>query len=224
MRVLLLILGCLALAACGRPLTQHEADLASRLFGEGLQIDQVRLGSSGLIGLRTHRFRARPQTTCRERIVPPPDEEWLTGRTAGVTLWNHVTVRENLMRDDFVRLPDGSMPLGVAMFFAHEITHVWQWQNREVTGYSPLRVAQEHQPGSDPYLFETDANRRFAEYGYEQQASLVEEYVCCASLDPEGARTARLHALISQVMPVSDLPDWPVRIPWQDAQTRGICS
>lgn len=223
MRTPFLILACLTLAACGRPLTEHEADLAARLFGDSLQIEQVRLGSSGLIGLREHRFRARPQTTCRERIVPPPEDAWLTGRTAGVTLWNHVTVRENLMREDFARLPDGSMPLGVAMFFAHEITHVWQWQNRDVTGYSPLRVGLEHQPGADPYLFETDANALFTDYGYEQQASLVEEYVCCASLDPEGARTQRLLALISQVMPVGDLPDWPVRIPWQDAQIGGIC-
>ena len=224
MRATFLIFGLVALAACGRPLTDHEADLASRLFGETLDVERVRLASSSVIGLRETQFRARPQTTCRERIVPPPEGEWLTGRTAGVTLWNHVTVRENLMRDDFVRLPDGSMPLGVAMFFAHEITHVWQWQNRAETGYSPLRVGLEHQPGTDPYLFDTGGNPQFSDFGYEQQASLVEEYVCCVTLDPEGARTQRLEALLSPVMPLDDLPDWPVRIPWRDAQTRGICS
>lgn len=223
MRASVLILGLAVLSACGRPLSDSEADLASRLFGDGLQIEQVRLGSSSVIGLRTSHFRARPQTTCRERIVPPPETEWLTGRTAGVTLWNHVTVRDDLMRDDFVQLPDGSMPLGLAMFFAHEVTHVWQWQNRDVTGYSPLRVGLEHQQGADPYLFETDTNLRFLDYGYEQQASLVEEYVCCVTLDPEGARTGRLYSLISQVMEPRDLPDWPVRIPWEDAPIRGIC-
>ena len=224
MRFACILLFSLGLAACGRPLTVHEAELATRLFGDGLQTQRVRLGASSVIGLREQHFRARPQTTCRERIVPPPDGEWLTGRTAGVTLWNHVTVRDNLMREDYVRLPDGSMPLGVAMFFAHEVTHVWQWQNRATTGYSPLRVGLEHQRGTDPYLFDTDANPRFADFGYEQQASLVEEYVCCVTLDPEGARTGRLFALLSQVMQPSDLPDWPVRIPWRDAEIRGICS
>lgn len=214
----------LTLAACGRPLTEQEAEVATRLFGDGIDIAQVRLGSSGLIGLREHQFPARPQTTCRERIVPPPTEHWQTGRTAGMALWNHVIVRRNLMRDDFVRLPDGTMPLGVAMLFAHEMTHVWQWQNRAVTGYSPLRVGLEHRAGSDPYVFDPDANPLFTDFGYEQQASLVEEYVCCAALDPEGARTQRLHTLLAQVMEPGDLPDWPVRIPWRDAPIRGICS
>ena len=224
MRFACILLFSLGLAACGRPLTVHETELATRLFGDGLQTQRVRLGASSVIGLREQHFRARPQTTCRERIVPPPDGEWLTGRTAGVTLWNHVTVRDNLMREDYVRLPDGSMPLGVAMFFAHEVTHVWQWQNRATTGYSPLRVGLEHQRGTDPYLFDTDANPRFADFGYEQQASLVEEYVCCVTLDPEGARTGRLFALLSQVMQPSDLQQGIIFIGPPAAAIRGICS
>tara|TARA_R110002072_G_scaffold9552_5_gene46180 strand:+ start:225 stop:911 length:687 start_codon:yes stop_codon:yes gene_type:complete len=214
----------LILSGCGRALTANETELASRLFGSGFDATQARIGSSGLIGLRETRFRARPQVTCRERIVPPPEGEWLTGRTAGVTLWNRVTVRDDLMREDFVRLPDGSLPLGVAMFFAHEMTHVWQWQNRDITGFSPLRVGLEHKPGVDPYLFDAQSGPDFAEFGYEQQASMVEEYVCCAALDPDGPRTQRLQALLSQVMAPGDLPDWPVRIPWRDARLDGICA
>lgn len=228
MRISLIVLPLLALSVlisgCGRTLTDNETELASRLFGGGFDASRARLGSSELIGLRETMFRARPQTTCRERIVPPPETEWLTGRTAGVTLWNRVTVRDNLMREDFVRLPDGTMPLGLAMFFAHEMTHVWQWQNRDLTGYSPLRVGLEHRHGVDPYLFDTESAPNFTDFGYEQQASLVEEYVCCTALDPDGARTRRLHGLLSQVMEPGDLPDWPVRIPWRDAQIDGICS
>ena len=110
------------------------------------------------------------------------------------------------------------------MFLAHELTHVWQWQNRATTGYSPLRVGSEHWRGTDPYLFDADANPRFLDYGYEQQASLVEEYVCCVTLDPEGARTERLRGLLAQVMVPADLPAVDVRLPWRDAETRGICS
>ena len=43
----------------------------------------------------------------------------------------------------------------------------------------------------DPYLFDERADRRFLEYGYEAQASLVEEYVCCRALDPSGGRGPR---------------------------------
>lgn len=214
----------LAVTACGRPLTGNESELASRLFGADLNTARVRLGATGLIGLRTSHFPARPRTSCRERLVPPPEGAWQTGRTAGVVLGNRVMVRANLMRGDFARLPDGTMALGVAMFLAHELTHVWQWQNRALTGYSPWRVSTEHRSGHDPYLFDTRSNAGFLDFGYEQQASLVEEYVCCAALDPQGARTRRLHELLAQVMPVAAVPDWPVRIPWQGAQTRGICT
>ena len=33
--------------------------------------------------------------------------------------------------------------LSEAMLLAHEMTHVWQWQNRKRTGYHPLRAAAE---------------------------------------------------------------------------------
>lgn len=224
MRLAQVILILSLVAACGRPLTGAESDLASRLFGETLDVSVVRIGANGLVGAQEHRFPMRPRTTCRERLSPPSDEAWLTGRTAGIALFNTVQVRRDVARPDFSRTPDGQMHLGAAMFLVHELTHVWQWQNRDVTGYSPWGVAREHEAGADPYLFDADANPRFLDYGYEQQASLVEEYVCCQALDPEGARTARLRRLLAQVMEPDVLPDVDVMLPWDGVQTRGICS
>lgn len=225
MKMLWILLAvALTVTGCGRALTTAEADFAARLFGDSLDIQRARIASNGLVGLREHRFRARPQTTCRERIVPPPDTEWLTGRTAGVTLWNQINIRSDIARPDFVTDADGITHLGVAMFFAHEMTHVWQWQNREITGYTPIRGGLEHQPGVDPYLFDAHSNPNFTDYGYEQQASLVEEYVCCMAVDPRGARTARLHELLSQVMTPGDLPQLNIQLPWPELDTRGICS
>ncbi|GAB4259001.1 MAG: hypothetical protein Kow0013_01320 [Pararhodobacter sp.] len=224
MRRLLPILFLAALGACGRPLTPNEADFATRLFGPSFDPAPVRIGTSGLVGLREHRFPARPRTTCRERILPPPEEPWLTGRTAGITLWNHVITRETLARGDYSRMPNGQMHLGAAMFLAHELTHVWQWQNRAVTGYTPMRAGAEHRHGTDPYLFDPSDNARFTDFAYEQQASIVEEYVCCLALDPGGARTGRLRALMAQVMEPGDLPAVEIRLPWSGVERRGICS
>ncbi|MCB1360491.1 MAG: hypothetical protein H6899_03505 [Rhodobacter sp.] len=220
-RTLALLL--LLLAACGRPLTPHEADLAQRLFGESLDPVPVRLHDTSLVGLTEHRFATRPRTTCRERLGPPPTAPYETGRIAGVALGNHLHIRPDVFRPDFARRADGALPLAAAMFLAHELTHVWQWQNRRLTGYSPLRVGAEHRPGVDPYLFDPATNAHFLDYGYEQQASLVEEYVCCMALDPDGARTTRLHTLLSQVMEPRDLPRGPISLPWNGAETRGIC-
>lgn len=220
---LLALCAMLSLPACGRRLTASESDLAARLFGSGLDVAPVRLSETALVGLRQGRMPERPRTTCREQLSPPSADGWITTRTAGVVLGNRINIRGGLMRADFAQAPDGSMNLAAAMFLAHELTHVWQAQNRAVTGYSLWRAGLEHQPGRDPYLFDGAAEARFLDYGYEQQASLVEEYVCCAALDPEGERTGRLRALLAQVMEPGDLPSRAIRAPRADLPERGLC-
>lgn len=218
-----LLFSLLLLAACGRPLTPSEADLATRMFGPGLDVAPVRFVENGFVGMRSHLYTVRPRTTCRERILPPAEGRVERGRAAGVVLGQTVHVRPDVLHDDFARREDGVMSLPHAMYLVHELTHVWQWQNRETTGYSLWRVGREHAQTEDPYLFDTDSRRRFLDYGYEQQASLVEEYVCCEALDPEGARTGRLRALLAQVMDPGTLPDVSIALPWAGVERRGIC-
>ena len=217
----------LMVAACGRPLTDTETAFMATLTGDTLDPAPVRIAEAGIVGLRSATYPVRPRTTCRERILPPPESDTFTARTAGVVLFNRAYIRPDWFLDDYMAdWPEGQS-IVAAMFFAHEMIHVWQWQNRELTGYHPLRAASEHVPGADPYLFDPDETRlSFLEFGYEQQASLVEEFVCCRALDPEGARTERLAALLSEVMPIARLPQTPmdVRLPWDGAETRGICS
>ena len=215
----------LLLTACGRELAEGERALAEGLFGETLDTAPVRVVENGFVGTVSRVYPTRPRTTCRERILPPDDSPTFTARAAGMVLWNHIHIRPDIMRADYARNPDGSMGLVAAMFIAHEMTHVWQWQNRQLTGYSPMRGGAEHFQGADPYLFDAEANARFLDYGYEQQASLVEEYICCRALDPTGARTARLERLLNPVMPVAglSLPD-DVVLPWPEGDFRGICS
>lgn len=228
MRTFLLILATLCLAACGRPLSDAEAAYMAELQGDTFDPRPVRIVQNPLVGLFTQTYATRPPTTCRERIFPPPQTATVSSRTGGIVLFNTLHLREDLVLDDYTRFPDGTRGLVAAMFFAHEMTHVWQWQNRAQTGYHPFRAFAEHATIEDPYLFETDDPRPFLAYGYEQQASLVEEYVCCRATDPHGARTARLEALIGQAMPVTPLrtraDSTPIFLPWEDAPLRGICS
>ncbi|WP_333831180.1 hypothetical protein [Pararhodobacter sp.] len=224
-----LILALLLLAACGRPLAEGELALAQGLFGDSLDVAPVRLVENPLIGLRGFTYPTRPRTTCRERILPPDEGPSFIARAAGMVFWNHIHIRPALMRPDYTRRPDGATDLGAAMFIAHELTHVWQWQNHALTGYSPLRGGAEHLSGADPYLFDPASTADFLDFGYEQQASLVEEYLCCQALDPEGARTARLQAMLGAVMPAPMLspmlsPPGNIRLPWPEAPLHGICS
>ena len=81
--------------------------------------------------------------------------------------------------------------------------------------------------GPTAYLFDSAAKPAFLDFGFEQQASIVEEYVCCHVLDPEAPRTARLREMISAEMPVAGLEavldDPEVLVPWRGIQPEGIC-
>lgn len=52
---------------------------------------------------------------------------------------------------------------------AHELVHVWQYQALKRSGIDLLL--------SRAYRYRLDAARTFRDYGYEQQAAIVEDYV-----------------------------------------------
>ncbi|WP_281983269.1 hypothetical protein [Thalassorhabdomicrobium marinisediminis] len=199
MRFLIL---CLALVACGRTLTPGEQGLTRALMGDSFNASEVRLVEAGFIGMTTRTYPTRPQTTCRERIGPPPDGPTFDTRTAGAVAWTHVLTNPDWTLPDYAPNYPRAFNLVAVMYFVHEMTHVWQWQNRDTTGYSPLLGLAEHKPGIDPYLLDPAEEISFLELGYEQQAVLVEEFVCCRTLAPDAPRTQRLYRTLAEVMPV----------------------
>jgi hypothetical protein len=223
------ILALLLLAACGRPLTTGETAFAATIFGPELNTKAVRVAPFAALTSLTQRRPARPRVACRERIWPAP--ETTTGTvetfTAAFVTFNRLNMADQLYLPDYMAKYPNKMSLPAAMLIAHELTHVWQWQNRERTDYHPLKALSEQVPGTDPYLLELATKNNFLDFPYEQQGAIVEEYVCCSSLDPNGARTQRLHDLLSSAMPVAaidSLPKTDVIVPWKGAKTRGICS
>ncbi|MEQ9257617.1 MAG: hypothetical protein RIG84_00820 [Roseovarius sp.] len=218
------LVSLLLLTACGRPLSPAEKAFARQVHGESIAVNRIRFHDGALVGSVTLERQKRPRLTCRERILPEPKSEKITVSPAAVALFNRVFYAKDWYAEDY--LPDypNRMSLVHAMLFAHEITHVWQWQNRAQTGYSPLRSAAEHTRSDDPYLFDIATKARFLDYGYEQQASIVEEYVCCAALDPTAPRTKRIAAMLSEAFPLGTLYIPPeVTLPWDGVEARGIC-
>lgn len=214
------------LASCGRPLTEAEIAFSATIHGDALDVKRVRLVDGAPTRAVTFRRKARPRTTCRELILPPARDAIVTAKPAAVALWHTVLFDKDWYLEDYVPDYPGELNLIAAMLLAHELTHVWQWQNRAVTGYSPLRAAREHTVSDDPYLFDINAERKFSEFGFEQQGSIVEEFVCCRALAPQAPRTQRLHALIADAMPVAALPQSrqnDVRLPWDGVELNGIC-
>jgi len=215
------------LASCGRPLTENERAFAQDIHGPAIDLDRVRLARGALVGSVTFKRPARPRVTCRVRIFPPPKSDIVTSSPAAVVLFNRVHFTNKWYLDDYMPLYPDRLYLIEAMLLAHEMTHVWQWQNRDVTGYHPLKAAAEHNRIEDPYLFDSNVEHAFLDYGYEQRGAIVDEYVCCRALAPDATRTQRLHALLEDVFPVSELPQsraHDVVLPWKDAELNGICS
>lgn len=225
--ILRLFLIALILASCGRELTQQERAFLSDIHGSDLKPEKVRIMDGAPVAATTFRRKPPPRVACRERILPPVKDEIVTSSPAAVTLFNRIYFIRDWYTENYMPAYPERLYLVEAMLLAHEVTHVWQWQNRARTGYTPLRAAAEHRGNPDPYLFELDQSPDFLSYGYEQQGAIVEEYVCCRALAPQGARTQRLHAMLKDVMPVSDLPQSrqsDVYLPWKGADLRGICS
>lgn len=218
--ILLLIL----LAACGRPLTPSEATFASQLYGDSLDVNRIRVVDGALVGKVTYTRQKRPRLTCRERILPEPTSEKVTVSPAAIVLHNKVFFAKDWFEPDFLPVYPERYSLIHAMLFAHEMAHVWQWQNRAVTGYTPFKAANEHGGGKDPYLFDIKTDTSLLDYAYEQQASIVEEYVCCATLDPMAPRTKRLENLLRDSFPLQKLtiPN-QIALPWEEAEVEGIC-
>ena len=222
------LLALFLLAACGRPLTETEAAFAYMLQGDQIDLNRVRLVEGAPVGSVTFRRKARPRVACRERILPPVKEEIVTSSPAAVTLFNKVYFTRPWYVENYLPAYPEQILLIRAMLLGHELTHVWQWQNRARTGYSPLGAAVEHGATDDPYLFDLAEAPDFLDYGYEQQGAIVEEYICCRALAPDAARTKRLHALLSGAFPVADLPgaerESDVYLPWKGAELGGICA
>ncbi len=215
------------LAGCGRPLTEAESAFLQTIHGNSLDQGRMRLVDGALVGEVTFERKPRPRVTCRERILPPVKQEIVTVSPAGVTVFNRIFFAEDWYVDDYLREYPETLNLTAAMLLAHEATHVWQWQNRKITGYHPLKAAVEHSVSDDPYLFDLKDTPDYLSFGYEQQGAIVEEYVCCRALAPQASRTQRLHRMLAKYMPVRDLPqsgrESDVWLPWKGAELHGIC-
>lgn len=186
------------LAACSRPLTPAEEAFANDLFGERLDTSKVRVTQGlgvaplyrtvpGKVTLVEGTDRACLRTP-QPRGAQPPQ---------AFALGNRLHFDTGLYSTDMIiRWPD-TMRVPQALIFAHELTHAWQWQNRAVTGYSPARAVAESFELADPYFSEGQAP--FFSFGYEQQAAIVEDYVCFAFANPDHPRRAELRAILAPV-------------------------
>jgi len=203
------MLALLVLSACGRPLATGERALAKDLFGDWINVDRVRVASGFRPALPKQAVEPLPdkvkKTELRpgvcDRVNPDPP----VGPPPAWALYNQVHLVAEFYRPDTLPGYPGQILLPEALIMAHELVHVWQWQNRKRTGYRPGRAALESLTNRDPYFYVPDEGAGFLEYGYEQQASLVEDYLCYGIFDPQNQRRAKLRAILAPYFQVDGI-------------------
>ena len=198
----LILMAFLGLAACsGRPLAEGERALAADFFGPGLDVEKVRVKSG---------FRGAPSTkdtsTPPDQIKPIKIRPGICDRTApsapegpppGWALYNTIHFSREYYRADTAPGWPDKVLIPQTFIMAHELVHVWQWQNRHLTGYRPAKAGLESVFNIDPYFYVPQDGDGFLKYGFEQQASLLEDYLCYGLFDPENQRRAKIRAILS---------------------------
>lgn len=200
---------CLA-AACTRPLTQSERRFAADVIGPSLNAQEVRLTR----GLGLSSPERQPERAAKLLPVARPPIEGLCDRDApepqdgpppAFALWNRIHIAEEFYRPEMAPDWPRAALFPEALILAHELVHVWQWQNRARTGYSPARAGFESWASRDPYFYKPEAELRYADFGYEQQASLLEDYLCYGLYDPANPRRAELRRILVPHFPLDRL-------------------
>jgi len=198
------ILGVLALlAACSRPLSPAETEFAHDLFGPSLDTSQVRvtqgLGIAPLystVPVRRATLKATDQACVRKplpRGAQPP-------QAFAYRNWLHFD--STLYSSDMAYRWPKALRIPQALILAHELTHAWQWQHRATNGYSATRVIAESLRLADPYYAPPGSRPVFHSYGFEQQAAMVEDFVCFTVANPGNPRRMELHAFLAPVLPI----------------------
>ncbi len=198
-----LLLAIAFLAACSRPLTPAETEFAESFFGPSLDTSKIRVAQG--LGI-TPLYRTVPG---KVQLVEGTDRACLrTPQPRGAQPPQAFAVANRLhfdtelySSDMMLKWPD-AMRIPQSLIFAHELTHAWQWQNRNVTGYSPLRAVAESIELADPYF--SEGNAEFFSFGYEQQAALVEDYLCFVFANPNHPRRADLREVLEPVFPIDE--------------------
>ena len=193
----------LALAGCARPLTPAEAGFARDLFGPSLDATKVEVAQGvGITPLYRTEVRkvTRVQGTDKACVRTPQPRG--AQPPQAFAFRNRVHFETGLYSSDMVINWPEQLRIPQALVLAHELTHVWQWQNRARTGYSPRRAVAESWRLADPYF--SDGDQAFFAFGYEQQAALVEDFVCFSFANPTHPRRAELRAILAPVFPVAD--------------------
>jgi hypothetical protein len=125
-------------------------------------------------------FTERPLTESERLLLPPPLASAIDLDAVRIARRWHTPIAA-LLKVTVVRgwrifwknAPVEARSVSERAHLAHELVHVWQYKAMRRTGLELLANRR--------YRYDLDPARTFISYGYEQQASIVEDYVRLSS-------------------------------------------
>ncbi len=195
-------LALLACAACSRALTPAEDEMAKALFGPTLDTSEVRVAQGlGIAPPPDTRVASVTRVVGTEQACIRTPQPRGAQPPQAFAFQNRIHFENGLYSSDLALGWPSRLRVPQALVFAHEMAHVWQWQNRVTTGYSARRALAESMELADPY-FAGPEIKSYDEMGYEQQAALIEDYVCFAFANPEHPRRDELRQVLAAVIQI----------------------
>lgn len=131
-----------------RRLTQGEIALAKTLFKDSIDYDSVRIHDKKYVFFQPNNSG-----------MTPNGEIYISGKST--------------YKDDYSKASEH-----MKAFFLHEMTHVWQYQNKVLDPVAEaMKENVKHKFNyAAAYPYEIDVKKDLTDYGMEQQASIVEHY------------------------------------------------
>ena len=197
----ILSLSVLFTASCThRPITSDEAAFLSSIFFAHTEYDKIRIVRGIDDGIDVLLDSAD-----YDADQVPPDEtlpNLLKNRTEALVVYNHIYYKNDRYKDNFMAGWPRRINFNDARLLAHEATHVWQWQNRRRTKYTPFKAILEHIQHKDPYIYlPLIPGQLFLDYRYEQQAQMVGDYVVGSIWTPDDPNIIAIGQMIRSTIP-----------------------
>ncbi len=198
----------LALASCSRDMTEGEIEYSQDILTRNLDFSQV-----SFVGWASEKAKAREAFELMAREDELADRfagaESMAASLPGLFGADALTIGNKVFFDQFLWDFSTSIYEEDRWLMAHELVHVWQWQNRDRLGYSFSKIIAEHiEFGDEVYEYSLKSGKRFTEYRFEQQGQIVQCFAQLRFTHPNDPATERHRQVIRAEFPLDQVMDF----------------
>lgn len=204
-RIAIITLLFLTLAACSRSMTEGEISYSSQFLTRDIDFKKVTF--SGWLTEDKKREKLIEQLEKENAVFPEfSDKAQLISSIPSLFGAAAIAIGNTVIFDRYLLDYSRSVFVSDRWLMAHELVHVWQWQNRRRLGYTFAKIISEHLKFEDRvYEYTLIPGKRFTDYRFEQQGRIVECYAQFRQVRPGSPITRKHEILIREQFPLEQV-------------------